>query len=762
MFELSPFQKEAIQSIESGFHTLVTAHTGSGKTLPAEHAIRHFTKLGKKVIYTSPIKALSNQKYAEFSSKFPELEIGILTGDNKHNPGADVIIMTTEILQNNLFRKKNAYLTIEMDIENELGCVIFDEVHYIDDADRGTVWEQCIIMLPKHVQMVMLSATIGEKERFAKWIETIKENKVVICSTNTRVVPLIHYLYFCVPPKMLEVMDPPTKKLFESKNNVLVSLENMEDVINKNNKCLHYLKSTDKSVNRKYVINQLCDKLREKEMFPALFFVFSRKQVEELAGEVMVPLFNEGEKDYEIEPICRQLLVSKVSNWKEYMMLPEYHHYLKLLHKGIGVHHAGMLPIFREMMEILYDKKYIHVLFATETFSIGLNMPTKTVCFTSLYKHDGNKNRLLHSHEFTQMCGRAGRRNIDKVGHVILLTNLYNHVDTINYHKLLHSGPKVLKSKFKISYSLIMHSDNPKQNIEQSLMYQDILNEISHADTSISDIKKIHDEYKPLLKLEGACRHYLNLKEDLSIAKNKIRKQILKEIQSIESEHPEFETQLSLYHKITELKVDIQKHETYRGYAQGYVDNQITAINNILNENRFVDKKREMATSIHEIHPLVFSDLYEKYDGFKKHSYVDIFCLLSCMYDIKVSDERKEHVPTDLASELKYMSERMEYYNDQEVKYELCSSYTTIQYDMMKYVKQWLNGCTNESEAIQLINEMKREKEWFTGDFIKCCLKLVNMAKELEDVCDLDFLEKIKEGAKLLKFVCTNESLYLC
>jgi superfamily II RNA helicase len=762
MFELSPFQKEAIQSIDSGFHTLVTAHTGSGKTLPAEHAIRHFTNLGKKVIYTSPIKALSNQKYAEFSSKFPELEIGILTGDNKHNPGADVIIMTTEILQNNLFRKKNAYLTIEMDIENELGCVIFDEVHYIDDADRGTVWDQCIIMLPKHVQMVMLSATIGEKERFAKWIETIKENKVVICSTNTRVVPLIHYLYFCVPPKMLEVMDPPTKKLFESKNNVLVSLENMEDVINKNNKCLHYLKSNDKSVNRKYVVNQLCDKMREKEMFPALFFVFSRKQVEELANDIMVPLFNEGEKDYEIEPICRQLLVSKVSNWKEYMMLPEYHHYLKLLHKGIGVHHAGMLPIFREMIEILYDKKYIHVLFATETFSIGLNMPTKTVCFTSLYKHDGNKNRLLYSHEFTQMCGRAGRRNIDNVGHVILLTNLYNQVDTSYYHKLLNSGPKVLKSKFKISYSLLLNSDNPKQNIEHSLMYQDILNEIMHADTSISDLKKIYDEYAPLLKIESVCRHYLNLKEDLSIAKNKIRKQILKEIQTIESEQPEFETQLSLYYKISDIKVDIQKHETYREYAQGYVDNQISAINNVLNENHFVDKKRDMAMAIHEIHPLVFSDMYEKYDGFKKHSYTDIFCLLSCMYDIKVPDERKEHMPAELKSELKYMSERMEYYNDQEVKYELCSSYTTIQYDMMKYIKQWLNGCTNETEAVQLIHEMKREKEWFTGDFIKCCLKLVNMAKELEDVCDLDFLEKIKEGSKLLKFVCTNESLYLC
>jgi hypothetical protein len=169
-----------------------------------------------------------------------------------------------------------------------------------------------------------------------------------------------------------------------------------------------------------------------------------------------------------------------------------------------------------------------------------------------------------------------------------------------------------------------------------------------------------------------------------------------------------------------------------------------------------------MATSIHEIHPLVFSDLYEKFDGFKKHTATDIFSILSCMYDIKVSDDKKDLIPSLYKEELKYLDERMNYYNDQEVKYELCSSYTNVQYDMIPYIQQWLNGCMNETEAIQMIQQMKREKEWFTGDFIKCCLKLVNMAKELEDVCDLDFLEKIRDGSsKLLKFVCTNESLYL-
>ena len=244
-FQLSEFQIKANKAIDDGNHVLITAHTGSGKTLPAEYAIKFFTDKGKKVIYTSPIKALSNQKFSEFSKKFPTLNIGIMTGDNKHNPGADVIIMTTEILQNNLFKtNQNAYLKIDMDIENELGCVIFDEVHYIDDADRGTVWEQCIIMLPRHVQMVMLSATIGDKEKFAEWIERIKEKNVIICSTDKRVVPLSFYTYFIVPSKTLENAVQPHKKILENKNGLLDNItKNINENIDVTNKCLSYLKT---------------------------------------------------------------------------------------------------------------------------------------------------------------------------------------------------------------------------------------------------------------------------------------------------------------------------------------------------------------------------------------------------------------------------------------------------------------------------------------------------------------------------------------
>ena len=212
-FELSFFQKSAITAIQKGESVLVTAHTGSGKTLPAEYGIEYWVSKGKKVVYTSPIKALSNQKFHEFTNKFPDISFGLLTGDIKYNPEADVLIMTTEILRNTLFQKTiiatgdepTSALQFDMDLQTELSCVIFDEVHYINDLSRGKVWEETIMMLPNHVQLIMLSATIDNPSRFASWVENQNPTKEVwLCSTSTRVVPLKHYMYITVHDSMFK------------------------------------------------------------------------------------------------------------------------------------------------------------------------------------------------------------------------------------------------------------------------------------------------------------------------------------------------------------------------------------------------------------------------------------------------------------------------------------------------------------------------------------------------------------------------------
>ena len=772
-FEYSEFQKVAIQSIHDGHHTLITAHTGSGKTLPAEYAIEYFTQKGKKVIYTSPIKALSNQKYNDFTKKFPNLTIGLLTGDNKHNPGADVLIMTTEILQNNLFNKRQSLpLDFAIDMDNDLACVVFDEVHYIDDAERGTVWEQSMILLPNHVQFIMLSATIGEKEKFAGWIERIKEKKVVICGTNERVVPLHFYSFFTAHPKAYEKLPVQQKLFIESKLNKLETIKDQhgykENVLTLNKKCMEYLK--EKEINKKFVINEVCKVMREKEMFPALFFVFSRKKVEEIAHEITFPLFEEGEKDYEIGNVCKQMIVSKVTNWKEYIMLPEYENYMKLLNKGIGIHHAGMLPIFREMIEVLYEKRYIKVLVATETFAIGLNMPTKTVCYTSLYKYD-TKLRPLYPHEFIQMSGRAGRRNIDTIGHVILLTNLYNPLDNNSYYKLFNSSPKILKSKFKISYDLALQIKNEEDIctfIEKSMMYEDIIGDIQYNKKIVSDleIELKKQEADNILNPERmyTCKKYFQLKENLTISKNKGRRQILNEINQIETDK-ELGYYISLYNKLEQLKKDIIEYNDYIYYCEHYVVRKVSGLFQVLEENGFINRSTDIpiqltekgviASSIHEIHPLIYTDLYF-YNKFIPLSATDLFCLLSCFYPTKAI----ETSPPFLKEELKFIQVRLLYYEDQDQKYEFVNHYV-LQYDLMPFIKEWMDDCDDEIKSVKLLNKIK-QNQLFCGDFIKCCLKLVNISKEIENNAPPDLREKLEEGkGKIMKFICTNQSLYL-
>jgi len=275
-FELSDFQKYAIKSIVDGNHILVTAHTGSGKTLPAEFAIEYFIKQGKKVIYTSPIKALSNQKFHEFSKKFPHISFGILTGDIKYNPEADVLIMTTEILRNTLLQKTiaetngivNASLQFEMDFKNELAAVVFDEIHYINDQDRGKVWEETIMFMPNHVQLIMLSATIDKSEVFAKWIEDVKTNeeyqkKVYLAPTNHRIVPLKHYFYTTLPQGTIKnIKDKEFLKFINGFLHKPITLKEVNVLFDKENydkisKLLTYTHKNNCHIKPSFVLNEV-------------------------------------------------------------------------------------------------------------------------------------------------------------------------------------------------------------------------------------------------------------------------------------------------------------------------------------------------------------------------------------------------------------------------------------------------------------------------------------------------------------------------
>jgi len=787
-FVFSDFQNEACLSIVEDKHVLITAHTGSGKTLPAEFSIYYNIKVkGKKVVYTSPIKALSNQKYKEFSSKFPDIEVGILTGDIKHNPTADLLIVTTEILQNHCFKTKNKglYLDFNIDLENELGSVIFDEVHYIDDVDRGTVWEQTIILLPDHVPFVMLSATIGKKEHFASWISNITQKEVTICSSDKRIVPLVFYEFFALPDKYIKnIKDKKKKEMFIKKTNSKLNIIKEGNSYHYNHllltrKCTTELIKDKFRVHDKFVINECVEHLKQNDMFPCLLFVFSRKQVENISKQIFVDLFLPDEKDYMVRPIFTKMLVKKLENWKEYVNLPECEFYIELLEKGIGIHHAGMLPVFREIIEMLYEQKYIKVLIATETFAIGLNMPTRTVIFNSLFKHDGNQMRLLQSHEFIQMAGRAGRRNIDKIGHVILLTNNYQPLAETEYQGLFHNKPKVLTSKFRITYNLILnYLENLSKKdfvemIQKSLMNTDIVNQINVSNKEIIRLNANISTYDALLdsNMINIFERYDSLKDKHTLSSNKDKKKIKKEIHSIESSS-EFSNYES-YQNYKDLLSLVRKEKNILNYASTYVETQINVLFDILKVNGFVDEAMVAtpmglnASYIHEFPCLVFCDLYGHCNKFEKYSETQIVCLLSSFYELKVKDDYKTHYPSIMKEEFAFIEERLNYYKDKELPSELyITSKFNIQYDLIDYIEKWFNYIETIDDTRFFFHQLTSELDIFTGDFIKCCMKLVNMCNELivfgENDNNYSFLEKINNiQRKLQKSIVSNKSMYV-
>ena len=816
-FELSNFQKWAIYSIINNQHTLITAHTGSGKTLPAEFSIRYFTQQNKKVIYTSPIKALSNQKFYEFQKKFPELSIGILTGDNKHNPEADVIIMTTEILRNQLLtlipKETNNTIPIheinefKMDIHNDCGIIIFDEIHYIDDPDRGAVWEQCIMHTPSNIPFLMLSASIGNSEQFSTWIESINSTKKVnICPTDVRVVPLKHYSFLTIPDSCIDkIKDKQNKQFIESnvnKFNLIKDEKNkiIDKTLINNTKISNYILQNKIFCYRKFVINKVLDNLKNNNMLPALCFVFSRKQVEHLASEINVKLWNDDELYDDpvtntIESTCRQILVSKINNWKEYINNPDYIFLIKCLKNGIGFHHAGMIPIFKEMVELLYSMKKIKLLIATETFAVGLNMPTKTVLFTSLYKYNGNNMRLLEPHEYTQMSGRAGRRNIDTIGYVIHLTNLFEQPELNTYKKLIHSEPKKIKSRFKIGIPFIMniiasndYQSNPNtdylcKHIEKSMMNTDIINEIKQAEQLIYESEnKINQMTQDNLITTDSIEKYekySDLLEKLKYSKNKQKKLIQKQINLVIDNNNNFKKNYdTIYSNYLNIKKQLNENIKYKKYAEMYISTSISNIINILKNNNLIDvnsfltSKGKIACSMMEIHSLTFADLYTLNNGFDDLNEIEILQLLSCFYSLKISDDKKTNNTSFLKDSdniKKYiltMIEKFNYYYDEEIKYGLDIGFSyDYQLDLIQYFKEW-SLIQNNDDCVLFFHKLKTEKDIFTGDFVKCCIKINNIIKEMKTVCEFNqnfkTLEKINNIQNILnKSIVTSESLYL-
>ncbi len=808
-FPLSDFQKYAIEAIVEQQHVLVTAHTGSGKTLPAEFAIQYFVKQGKKLIYTSPIKALSNQKYYEFTKKYPDISFGLFTGDIKTNPDADVLIMTTEILMNYLFvtttnsdSKLASSLQFQIDIQNDLSCVIFDEVHYINDADRGQTWEKTILMLPKHIQMVMLSATIDNPQGFASWCEnrdySSDAKTVYLASTDKRVVPLSHYGYLTTTETVYKtIRDKDTQKDIRENTNKFMLLQDANGSFNEyNSKILTRIKNKFESnnirINRKHALNQLISKLKENDMLPAIAFVFSRKNVELFAQEITIPLF---EVDSTISSTVRyecEQIVRKLPNFREYLELPEYNKLVSLLEKGIGIHHSGMIPVLREIVELMISKKYIKLLFATESFAIGLDCPIKTAIFTSLTKFDGHNERFLLAHEYTQMAGRAGRRGIDVIGHVIHCNNLFNTPMLSDYKSILGGKPQKLISKFHITYSLILNLLNNGQTKDFDLFSQQSMIQYQ-INTDIACCKmEIFDIEKEITKKESAitsmrtpqhiCESYINSQEQLQNSTNKKRKNLEREIRKYEDEYKYIKSDSGNMFILMEMKNKHFDLNNELSYTTNYIKDQTEKICDIMTSNGFIIRNPDntftltmlgnISSNIAEIHPLILSELMVKWNNFENFNTIQLIGLFSCFTDIKVRDDMKVYSLTIedsfLEQKIKSMKHHYDKYLDLEQELQLNTGLdydNALIYDMVEFSMSWCE-CDTEEKCKYFIQNDVYNKTISVGDFTKAMLKIVTISKEFINVCEqlnlIELQHKLSQIEDMvLKYITTSQSLYV-
>jgi len=471
--KLDRFQEEAIESIENNNSVIVAAPTGAGKTLIAEYAIEKHIEAGQQIIYTAPIKALSNQKYRDFSSEYGD-KVGIVTGDVVINPEAPTLIMTTEIFRNTIFD--------DIDRLKDVHCVIFDEIHFIDDIERGTVWEESIIFAPQHIKFICLSATIPNLKEFAAWMRSVRQGRIDVVIETERPVPLEHKLYLRGHglgwwEELKEIQSQEIDNGGRRNENApatAAGTQVMESVATG----IEELVGTD-----------LIEHIQFSGQLPCLYFSFSRKNCEEKAlDNIDRDLLNFEEKETildEYDKLCERYGIRNDSSARTLR---------KLVGHGVAYHHAGMLPTLKEVVERLFTSKLIKLLFTTETFALGINMPACTVVFNSISKYDGVQFRYLKAREYHQMAGRAGRRGIDSKGFVYMsVSTEFDEYKEVR--KVISGDIEGIESQFNLSYSSVLnlydkHGERIYDVCNKSLSNYQGIRVMKQLDLSLEKLRK--------------------------------------------------------------------------------------------------------------------------------------------------------------------------------------------------------------------------------------------------------------------------------
>ena len=758
-YELDDFQKHACYRITQNENIFVCAKTGVGKTVPAIYGIHHSLKQNMKVIYTTPIKSLSNQKYKELSEKFNS--VGIMTGDIKFNPTAQCIIMTTEILRNILYNGNSNNGDINI---NEIYCVIFDEVHYINNDDRGIVWEECMILLPPRITMIMLSATIDKPDEFASWLGDLKQKPINLITKNKRIIPLTHYYYN--ENQLVEIAD--------NDNN----FKNY-DLLKKNYKIEHINK----------LLNPFVKYLEENELLPCLFFIFSRNNCEKYSKIITQQLITTEESC-----LVDKIFNTKLSKYKHlYEKTPQYIEIRKLLLKGICYHHSGVVPILKEIIEILFEQGLIKILFCTETFAVGINAPTKTAIFTKLSKFAENNNRYLRTDEYLQMAGRAGRRGLDKTGSVIILP-IEDIVEEKILRKMIVGKSACVTSKFYYTYQFILKIiDNKSIDlnnfIETSLYNIDTIQNINSCEYELYILNKtittIPTELINIFETFDTYDNNKKLLEDkfIKIKGNKLNK-IKNELKKIE-EQKDFVKNYTLYKQYKIKFIQKNKLLSEIDYLKNFNKTEINNIIDFLLKNEYVtfndnisiwnpiekisymdnynnlllNIKGIIAKNINECNEILFTELLI-YKYLHELTPVEIVAVLA----IFIEDKDEVYLDDlDLPDNCKKIITKIEKlakeYSIKEDTLELnIKSDWNLYFGFVQPAYMWASGCN--------IYEIYNRCDLHDGNFIRNIIRIDNLIENIKLICDIiedyELLHKIQNIHQLLiRDQVTTESLYI-
>jgi len=779
-FPLDKFQKHAIKAINRDENVLVTAKTGSGKTLVGEYQIYHSLAKGKKVFYTTPIKSLSNQKFHDLKQMFKDNSVGIMTGDIKYNPNADVVVMTTEILRNLLYKKgsatENLGLTANLSLDN-LDAVVFDECHYINNKERGGVWEETMILLPRNINMVLLSATIDSAELFASWLGELKQKAIHLISTTYRIVPLEHFVikkddYETVMDKNeVFYVDAYNRYIFwkqeqekkQKQQKTLVSnrrLGGYEDpVVAKSDTGNSYIHQMNTTIQQFYA----------KDMLPCLFFVFSRKNCELYASKVSGSLIDPSDSSK-----VKHIIDFHLHRYKENVQVSQqYFTLVSLLERGVAFHHSGLLPMLKEIVEILFSKGLVKVLFATETFAVGLNMPTKTVVFTSYrkYDEDSEKMRMLTTDEYIQMAGRAGRRGKDTKGYVFYLPDKIPE-DREDIKKMMCGSKTRLQSRMKFGYDFILKTTQSNNLdwmnlVEKSYFYEQVKKIMIEIQKELDSFEKELKNTNITKEQIDICQLEFELKERLKQATNASKRKLQGEYETWKNKHPDriwdvirkqYARVQTIEKETITLKDDLNYYKNFEGTLTPYFNVLIDL--DFMNDNKSLTQKGVNATEINEGDALLLSQMYEEKE-FDNLNQEEILLILSCFLE----KEEKEILSLNtliISNNLKNILYKSEQFckkiENTERKYSISFKDWKLNYENIEILTDLFKGRT--------VGEVCFNYSIMEGNLTRFLLKLLNIVEELKNVAmlnsDVNLLEKL-ENVRAYDFykIANPGSLYL-